>query len=50
MSLEYDPDFVSSKVDLLEVDIADLEDNFMTKSQLAIDVNTQLSVRTSQLR
>ena len=50
MSLEYDPEFVSSKVDLLEVDIAGLENSFMTKSQLVFDVNDQLSVRTNQLR
>ena len=50
MSLEFDPEFVASKVEVLESDIDDIENSFVVKSHLVYDLNTQLSRRTSQLR
>ena len=50
MNLEFDPEFVASKVDVLESDIADIENTFVVKSHLVYDLNTKLLRRASQLR
>ena len=50
MNLEFDPDFVASKVDLLESDISDIEDTFVRKSQLVYDMESRIERKSSKLR
>ena len=49
MNLEFDPDFVASKVDLLESDISDIEDTFVRKSQMVYDVESRIERKSSKL-
>ena len=49
MNLEFDPDFVASKVDLLESDISDIEDTFVRKSQMVYDMESRIERKSSKL-
>ena len=49
MNLEFDPDFVASKVDLLESDISDIEDTFVRKSQMVYDIESRIERKSSKL-
>ena len=49
MNLEFDPDFVASKVDLLESDISDIEDTFVRKSQMVNDMESRIERKSSKL-
>ena len=50
MSLEYDPEFVDSKVDILQSDINRLETNFVRTSGRVIDIQSKIASKVNYLR
>ena len=50
MSLELDPEFVASKVHVLEGDIANIEDSFVATFERLFHVQTDMARKESQLR
>ena len=50
MSLEFDPEFVDTKVQLLESDIARLEKSFVLTSGRVLDIDNKIAYKGSYLR
>ena len=50
MSLEFDPEFVDTKVQLLESDIARLENSFVVTSGRVLDIDSKIAYKESYLR
>ena len=50
MSLQFDPDFVAKQVVLLETDVKEIGELFISKSQQMFDVKSLISDRNAQLR
>ena len=50
MSLQYDPDFVAEKVVLLESDLKEVGERFITGTSEMLDLKSHLSDRNAQLR
>ena len=50
MSLEFDPEFVDTKVQLLESDIARLESSFVLTSGRVLDIDNKIAYKASYLR
>merc|ERR1711971_1135238 len=49
MSLEFDPDFVDTKVQLLESDISRLENSFVVTSGRVLDIDSKIAYKESYL-
>ena len=50
MSLEFDPEFVDTKVQLLESDIARLGNSFVVTSGRVLDIDNKIAYKESYLR
>ena len=50
MSLEFDPEFVETKVELLESDIARLENSFVITSGRVLDIDNKIAYKQNYLR